>query len=208
MGKYTELNIKGEKVKDITLNDNVWGIEPNNAVLYDAIVLSRASLRQGTHATKTRSEVSGGGRKPWKQKGTGNARQGSIRAPHWVGGGVVFGPTPEKNYTKKMNRKERRLALKSALAYKAQEKELIIVDSLTLETPKTKEMLNVLESLKANRKTLVVVDELTDNLILATRNLENVVLIDADEINTLDVVSADNMIITEAAVKRIEEVLI
>ncbi|HIT11748.1 MAG TPA: 50S ribosomal protein L4 [Candidatus Pelethosoma merdigallinarum] len=208
MGKYTELNIKGEKVKDITLNDNVWGIEPNNAVLYDAIVLSRASLRQGTHATKTRSEVSGGGRKPWKQKGTGNARQGSIRAPHWVGGGVVFGPTPEKNYTKKMNRKERRLALKSALAYKAQEKELIVVDSLTLETPKTKEMLNVLESLKANRKTLVVVDELTDNLILATRNLENVVLIDADEINTLDVVSADNMIITEAAVKRIEEVLI
>mgnify|MGYP005772718169 FL=1 len=208
MGKYTELNIKGEKVKDITLNDNVWGIEPNNAVLYDAIVLSRASLRQGTHATKTRSEVSGGGRKPWKQKGTGNARQGSIRAPHWVGGGVVFGPTPEKNYTKKMNRKERRLALKSALAYKAQEKELIVVDSLTLETPKTKEMLSVLESLKANRKTLVVVDELTDNLILATRNLENVVLIDADEINTLDVVSADNMIITEAAVKRIEEVLI
>ncbi len=208
MGKYTELNIKGEKVKDITLNDNVWGIEPNNAVLYDAIVLSRASLRQGTHATKTRSEVSGGGRKPWKQKGTGNARQGSIRAPHWVGGGVVFGPTPEKNYTKKMNRKERRLALKSALAYKAQEKELIVVDSLTLETPKTKEMLHVLESLKANRKTLVVVDELTDNLILATRNLENVVLIDADEINTLDVVSADNMIITEAAVKRIEEVLI
>ena len=208
MGKYTELNIKGEKVKDITLNDNVWGIEPNNAVLYDAIVLSRASLRQGTHATKTRSEVSGGGRKPWKQKGTGNARQGSIRAPHWVGGGVVFGPTPEKNYTKKMNRKERRLALKSALAYKAQEKELIVVDSLTLETPKTKEMLNVLESLKANRKTLVVVDELTDNLILATRNLENVVLIDADEINTLDVVSADNMIITEAAIKRIEEVLI
>ena len=208
MGKYTEVNVKGEKVKDITLNDAVWGIEPNDAVLYDAIVLSRASLRQGTHATKTRSEVRGGGRKPWRQKGTGNARQGSIRAPHWVGGGVVFGPTTEKNYTKKMNRKERRLALKSALAYKAQEKELIVVDSLNVETPKTKEVLNVLESLKANRKTLIVVEELTENLILATRNLENVVLIDADEINTLDVVSADNMIITEAAVKRIEEVLI
>ncbi len=208
MGKYTEVNVKGEKVKDITLKDAVWGIEPNNAVLYDAIVLSRASLRQGTHATKTRSEVRGGGRKPWRQKGTGNARQGSIRAPHWVGGGVVFGPTTEKNYTKKMNRKERRLALKSALAYKAQEKELIVVDSLNVETPKTKEVLNVLESLKANRKTLIVVEELTENLILATRNLENVVLIDADEINTLDVVSADNMIITEAAVKRIEEVLI
>ena len=208
MSKIEMLNLNGEKVKDIKLNDNVFGIEPNDAVLHNAIVLSMAGRRQGTHATKTRDMVSGGGRKPWRQKGTGNARQGSIRAPHWVGGGVVFGPTTEKNYTKKMKRKERRLALKSALAYKAQEKELIVVDSLTLETPKTKEMSNVLESLKANRKTLVVVDELTDNLILATRNLENVVLIDADEINTLDVVSADNMIITEAAVKRIEEVLI
>ncbi len=208
MGKYVELNTNGEKVKDITLNDAVWGIEPNNAVLYDAIILSRASLRQGTHKTKTRSEVSGGGIKPWRQKGTGRARQGSIRAPHWVGGGTVFGPTPNRNYTKKMNRKERRLALKSALAYKVLEKELIVVDSLNVESTKTKEMLKVLENLKANRKTLIVVEELTDNLILATRNLESVILLDADEINTLDVVSADNMIITEAAVKRIEEVLI
>lgn len=208
MGKYVELNTNGEKVKDITLNDAVWGIEPNNAVLYDAIILSRASLRQGTHKTKTRSEVSGGGIKPWRQKGTGRARQGSIRAPHWVGGGTVFGPTPNRNYTKKMNRKERRLALKSALAYKVLEKELIVVDSLNVESAKTKEMLKVLENLKANRKTLIVVEELTDNLILATRNLESVILLDADEINTLDVVSADNMIITEAAVKRIEEVLI
>ena len=208
MGKYVELNTNGEKVKDITLNDAVWGIEPNNAVLYDAIILSRASLRQGTHKTKTRSEVSGGGIKPWRQKGTGRARQGSIRAPHWVGGGTVFGPTPNRNYTKKMNRKERRLALKSALAYKVLEKELIVVDSLNVESAKTKEMLKILENLKANRKTLIVVEELTDNLILATRNLESVILLDADEINTLDVVSADNMIITEAAVKRIEEVLI
>ena len=208
MGKYVELNTNGEKVKDITLNDAVWGIEPNNAVLYDAIILSRASLRQGTHKTKTRSEVSGGGIKPWRQKGTGRARQGSIRAPHWVGGGTVFGPTPNRNYTKKMNRKERRLALKSALAYKVLEKELIVIDSLNVESAKTKEMLKVLENLKANRKTLIVVEELTDNLILATRNLESVILLDADEINTLDVVSADNMIITEAAVKRIEEVLI
>ena len=208
MGKYVELNTNGEKVKDITLNDAVWGIEPNDAVLYDAIILSRASLRQGTHKTKTRSEVSGGGIKPWRQKGTGRARQGSIRAPHWVGGGTVFGPTPNRNYTKKMNRKERRLALKSALAYKVLEKELIVVDSLNVESAKTKEMLKVLENLKANRKTLIVVEELTDNLILATRNLESVILLDADEINTLDVVSADNMIITEAAVKRIEEVLI
>ena len=126
MGKYAVLNIKGEKVKDLTLNAEVWGIEPNNAVLYDAIILSRASLRQGTHKSKTRSEVSGGGIKPWRQKGTGRARQGSIRAPHWVGGGTVFGPQP-RSYAKKMNRKERRLALKSALAYKVLEKELILL---------------------------------------------------------------------------------
>lgn len=207
MGKYAVLNIKGEKVKDLTLKTEVWGIEPNNAVLYDAIILSRASLRQGTHATKTRSEVSGGGIKPWRQKGTGRARQGSIRAPHWVGGGTVFGPQP-RSYAKKMNRKERRLALKSALAYKVLEKELIIVDSLDVKTPKTKEMLGILENLKANRTTLIVVEELNDNLILATRNLENVMLLEANEINTLDVVSADNMIITEAAVKELEEVLI
>lgn len=207
MGKYAVLNIKGEKVKDLTLNAEVWGIEPNNAVLYDAIILSRASLRQGTHKSKTRSEVSGGGIKPWRQKGTGRARQGSIRAPHWVGGGTVFGPQP-RSYAKKMNRKERRLALKSALAYKVLEKELIIVDSFNVETPKTKEMLGILESLKANRTTLIVVEELNENLILATRNLENVMLLEANEINTLDVVSADNMIITEAAVKELEEVLI
>lgn len=207
MGKYAVLNIKGEKVKDLTLKTEIWNIEPNNAVLYDAIILSRASLRQGTHATKTRSEVSGGGIKPWRQKGTGRARQGSIRAPHWVGGGTVFGPQP-RSYAKKMNRKERRLALKSALAYKVLEKELIIVDSLEVQSPKTKEMLGILENLKANRTTLIVVEELNDNLILATRNLENVMLLEANEINTLDVVSADNMIITEAAVKELEEVLI
>ncbi len=207
MGKYAVLNIKGEKVKDLTLKTEVWGIEPNNAVLYDAIILSRASLRQGTHSTKTRSEVSGGGAKPWRQKGTGRARQGSTRSPQWPGGGIVFGPKP-RDYAKKMNRKERRLALKSALAYKVLEKELIIVDSLEVNSPKTKEMLGILENLKANRTTLIVVEELNDNVILATRNLENVMLLEASEINTLDVVSADNMIITEAAVKELEEVLI
>ena len=207
MEKLQVLNTKGEKVSDIKLNNEIWGIEPNDAVLYDALRLARNNFRQGTADTKTRSEVSGGGRKPWRQKGTGRARQGSTRAPHWPGGGVVFGPHP-RSYAIKMNRKERRLALKSALAYKVLEKELIVVDSLNVESAKTKEMLKVLENLKANRKTLIVVEELTDNLILATRNLESVILLDADEINTLDVVSADNMIITEAAVKRIEEVLI
>ncbi len=207
MKKQTVLNIKGEKVGDITLNESVWGIEPNDTVLYDAITLARNNQRQGTAETKTRSEVSGGGIKPWKQKGTGRARQGSIRAPHWPGGGVVFGPHM-RSYAKKMNRKERRLALKSALAYKVIESEMIIVDNFNLESGKTKEALTALNNLKATKKVLLVVDELTDNVILATRNLQNVVLLEANEINTYDVVASDNMIITEKAVKAIEEVLV
>ena len=207
MKKQTVLNIKGEKVGDITLNENVWGIEPNDAVLYDALTLARNNQRQGTAATKTRSDVSGGGIKPWKQKGTGRARQGSIRAPHWVGGGVVFGPHP-RSFAKKMNRKERRLALKSALSYKVIESEMIIVDNFNIETPKTKEALSILNNLKANKKVLLVVDELTDNIILSTRNIKEIVLLEANEINTYDVIAADNMIITEKAVKAIEEVLV
>jgi large subunit ribosomal protein L4 len=207
MKKQTVLNIKGEKVGDITLNENVWGIEPNDAVLYDALRLTRNNQRQGTADTKTRDEVSGGGRKPWKQKGTGRARQGSIRAPHWVGGGVVFGPHP-RSFAIKMNRKERRLALKSALSYKVIESELIVLDKFDIETPKTKEALTVLSNLNVNKKILIVVDELTDNLILATRNIKEVVLLGADEINTYDIIAADNMIITESAIKAIEEVLV
>ncbi|MCI9233120.1 MAG: 50S ribosomal protein L4 [Bacilli bacterium] len=207
MEKLSVLNIKGEKVKDITLNETVWGITPNDAVLYDAITLTRNALRQGTADTKTRSEVSGGGRKPWKQKGTGRARQGSTRAPHWIKGGIVFGPHP-RSYSKKMNRKERRLALKSALSYKVLDKELTIVDNFIVETNKTKDMKNILANLKAEGKTLIVVEELNDNVILGTRNLSNVVLLEASEINTLDIVGSDKMIITEAAVKAIEEVLV
>ena len=207
MAKTSVLNIKGEKVSDITLNAEVWSIVPNDAVLYDAITLARNAMRQGTHDTKTRSEVSGGGRKPWRQKGTGRARQGSTRAPHWIKGGVVFGPHP-RSYDKKMNRKERRLALKSALSYKFIDKELIVVDNFNLESNKTKDAIKVLENLKATKNILIVVDELTENVILATRNLENVILLQADELNTLDIVSADNMIVTENAVKLIEEVLV
>ena len=207
MKKQTVLNIKGEKVGDITLNESVWGIEPNDTVLYDAITLARNNQRQGTAETKTRSEVSGGGIKPWKQKGTGRARQGSIRAPHWPGGGVVFGPHM-RSYAKKMNRKERRLALKSALSYKNIDKAIVVVDNFNLESGKTKEALTALNNLKATKKVLLVVDELTDNVILATRNLQNVVLLEANEINTYDVVASDNMIITEKAVKAIEEVLV
>jgi len=207
MSKLSVLNTKGEKVKDITLSKEIWGIEPNDAVLYDAITLSRNSLRQGTADTKTRSEVSGGGKKPWRQKGTGRARQGSTRAPHWYHGGVVFGPHP-RDYSKKMNRKERRLALKSALAYKAMEKELIVVDNFDIQSSKTKDVKSLLANLKAEKNILIVVDELNENMILATRNLSNVILLQANEINVLDVISADKMIITEAAVKQIEEVLV
>ncbi len=203
--KQKLLNIKGEEVKDIKLNENIFGIEPNNKVLYDAIILTRASLRQGTHKTKVRSEVSGGGRKPWRQKGTGRARQGSIRAVQWVGGGVAFGPQP-RDYSKKMNRKERRLALKSALAVKAAD--MIILDELKVATPKTKEMLNILTALKVNDvKTLLVVKELDENVILASRNLENVTLMEAGEINVLDLVANEKVVITEEALKTIEEVL-
>ena len=207
MAKIALLNNKGEKLKDINLNDNIWNIEPNDAVLHNAIVLSLASLRQGTAKTKTRSEVSGGGRKPWRQKGTGRARQGSIRATQWRGGGIVFGPTP-RDYKKKMNKKESRLALLSALSYKLKGSELIAVDSLTLETPKTKDFIDMLNNLKLiDKKVLLVTSELEDNLLLASRNLSEILVLSNDEINTLDIVNADYMVVTEDAVSKIEEVL-
>ena len=207
MKKVELLNLKGEKVKDINLNEEIFGITPNKAVLKDAIILTMASLRQGTHKTKNRSEVSGGGRKPWRQKGTGRARQGSIRAVQWVGGGNSGTPVP-RDYSKKQNRKERQLALKSALSDKAIEKSIIVVENISLATPKTKEMVNLLETLKlADKKVLMVVKEFDDNLILASRNLQNVVLILAEEINVLDLVGTDVMLITEEALKTVEEVL-
>ena len=206
MKKIAVLNIKGEKVKDINLHENVWGIEPNDAVLYDAIVLAQNNQRQGTSSTKTRSEVSGGGRKPWRQKGTGRARQGSTRAPHWPGGGVVFGPHP-RSYSKKMNKKERRLALLSALSYKFINSELVVIDDLKFETNKYKESANMFKALNASKNILVVTDELDENVILSTRNNDEVILLQDNEINVLDLVSADKLIITEKAVKNIEEVL-
>lgn len=205
--KVELLNLNGEKVKDFKLNENIFDITPNDKVLYDAIILARASLRQGTHKTKNRSEVSGGGRKPWRQKGTGRARQGSIRAVQWVGGGNYGTPVP-RDYSKKQNRKERQLALRTALTEKVNDKELIAVENLTLETPKTKDMINLLTNLKiADKKVLIVVKELEENLILASRNLQNVALITADEINVLDLVATNVVLITEDALKAIEEVL-
>ena len=205
MTKVTLLNTKGEKIEDIKLNDEIFGIEPNNKVLHDAIILTRASLRQGTHSTKTRSEVSGGGRKPWRQKGTGHARQGSIRAVQWVGGGIALGPKP-RDYSKKMNRKERRLALKSAVASKVQD--FVVVDELKLETPKTKELANLLKSLKLDTvSTLVIVKELDENMILASRNIPNILLIEAGEINVLDLIAAEKVLVTKESLNAIEEVL-
>ena len=207
MSKLELLNNNGEKVKDIKLNDNVFGIEPNDTVLKDALVLYLASVRQGTHSTKTRAEVSGGGRKPWRQKGTGNARQGSIRAVQWRKGGIAFGPKP-RDYSKKQNRKVRRLALLSALSYKATDKELVVLDSIKFETNKTKEMVNLLNKLElTNSKVLLVVDELDDNVCLAARNLGNVKIVLPTEVNTYDVVNSDKMVMTEASLKKLEEVL-
>jgi large subunit ribosomal protein L4 len=206
MAKIKEINLKGEQVKELTLNDDVFKIEGNDVVLKKAIRLQLDSQRQGTHDTKGRSEVSGGGRKPYRQKGTGNARQGTIRAPHFVGGGVVFGPTP-RSYSFKTNRKERRLALKSALSAKLAEKAVVVVDSLELKSAKTKDAIKMLETLKLNGKVLFVSAHDAEMLYLATRNLGSVAVIMADELNVYDIVNADVVVFDEDSVKYIEEAL-
>ena len=200
-------NQEGAEVKDLELNEAVFGIEPHKQAMFDMVLLQRASLRQGTHKVKNRTEVAGGGRKPYRQKGTGNARQGSIRAPHYRHGGIVFGPVP-RDYSKKMNKKEKRLALKSALSYKVLDKELVVVSTIEFETNKTKEMINLLEGLNlTNHKVLVCVKELTDNVCLAARNLANVKVVLPSEINTFDLISSDNLLIEEEALTMLEEVL-
>lgn len=205
--KLDVLNLNGEKIKDINLDKEIFGIEPNNKVLKDAIVVAQSSLRQGTAKTKTRSEVRGGGRKPWKQKGTGNARQGSIRAVQWVGGGVALGPVP-RTYNKKQNRKERKLALKSAYSFRMQGENILVVDTLKFETPKTKEMLNVLKSLKIeDKKVLLIVKDYEDNVILASRNLPNVFIEKANEVSVLDLLTVNKVVIEQNALEDIKEVL-
>ena len=196
-----------EKLKDIKLSKELTSITPNEKVLYDAIILQRASLRQGTHSTKTRSEVSGGGRKPWRQKGTGHARQGSIRAVQWVGGGRYGTPVP-RDYSKKQNRKEFRLALQTAFLNLYNDKKLVVVDSLEIATPKTKDMITTLKKLELNdKKVLIVVDELSENLILASRNLKKIGLIEPAELNVLDLCMADYVLTTKDTLAKIEEVL-
>ena len=196
-----------EKIKDLKLKKEIFGIEPNDCVLTDAINTARCGLRQGTYSTKTRSEVSGGGRKPWRQKGTGRARQGSIRATQWRGGGIALGPKP-RDYSIKMNRKERRLALLSALSYKNKEKAIVVVDNIDLAGSKTKDMLNALKSLDLlDKKVLVIMDELTENVILASRNLQNVLLMEPVEINVLDILNADVLLMDKQALTDVEEAL-
>lgn len=206
MPKVALYNQSGSQVGEIDLADSVFGIEPNSAVLYDAIVMQQASQRQGTHDVKNRSEVRGGGRKPWRQKGTGRARQGSIRSPQWKGGGVVFGPTPRK-YGYKLNRKVRRLALKSALSAKVQNNEMLVLEALNIAAPKTKEMTVVLNNLKADRKVLIVTSEYDQNVALASRNIPGAKIVDAAGINVLDLVAHDKVIVTKEAIAKVEEVL-
>lgn len=206
MAKIELKNNKGEKLKDITISDSIWKIETNEDCLKKMIRLQLAATRQGTAKTKTRSEVSGGGRKPWKQKGTGRARAGSNRSPVWRGGGIALGVVP-RDYTFKINRKERVLALKSALTEKLANKELIVVDNLAVDTLKTKEVKTLLEKLNLAGKVLFVTKEDNENLYMASRNLGYTYQILAEEINCYDIVNADYLVCDEAAIAYIEEVL-
>jgi len=206
MPKVALYNVSGAQVGEVELSDAVFGIEPHIHVLHEAVLLQQASLRQGTHKTKGRSEVRGGGRKPWKQKGTGRARQGSIRAPQWKGGGTVFGPTP-RSYSYKLPKKVRRLAIKSALSSKVIDNELIVLDGLNLAAAKTKEFAAILGNLNVNRKALIVAGEYNENVALSARNIPGVKYVAADGISVLDVMLYDKLIMTKDAVQKVEEVL-
>lgn len=197
----------GSQNGEITLNEEIFGIEPNESVVYDAIVMQRASLRQGTHAVKNRSAVRGGGRKPWRQKGTGRARQGSIRSPQWRGGGVVFGPTP-RSYGYKLPQKVRQLALKSVYSEKVAENKLVAVDALNFDAPKTAEFVKVLEALAIERKVLVIFENEGNKFAeLSARNIPNVQVTTANSASVLDIVNNDKILVTQAALSQIEEVL-
>lgn len=206
MKKTNVINLKGENVKELKLNENIFGIEPNDIVLKKAIRLQFDSFRQGTAKTKNRSEVSGGGRKPYRQKGTGNARQGSIRSAQYRHGGIVFGPTP-RSYGFKTNRKERALALKSALSYKVLDNELVVVDSLVLDNLKTKTVKDLIKTLKLEGKVLFVTKSDAENLYMATRNLGYADTIMAEDLNVLDIVNSDTIVFDEEAIKYVEEAL-
>ncbi len=207
MAKIDVKNLKAEKVKDISLNDSIWKVEVNEDALKKMVRLQLAATRQGTHKTKTRSEVSGGGRKPWKQKGTGRARQGSIRATQWRGGGIANGVLP-RDYTFKINRKERVLALKSALSSKLAEKSVVVFDNLELPSLKTKEVKNLISTNNLEGKVLFVTKNDCENLYMACRNLGYAYHLLVDELNVYDILNADTLVIDEEAVKALEEVML
>lgn len=204
MTKVTLYKQDGTTNGEIELNSDIFGIEPNENVVFDAVIMQRASLRQGTHAVKNRSAVSGGGRKPWRQKGTGRARQGSIRSPQWRGGGIVFGPTP-RSYSYKLPRKVRRLAIKSVLSQKVLDQKLVVVEALQFDAPKTKEFAQVLANLKVDTKVLVVVESSNEFAQLAARNIPNVTIVDETQVTVLDVVKNDKLVLTQAALSKVEE---
>lgn len=205
MAKVALYNVSGQAVGEIELNDDVFGIEVNEHAVYEAVKSLLANKRQGTQSAKTRGEVRGGGRKPWRQKGTGRARQGSTRSPNWVGGGIVFAPKP-RDYSYRINRKVRQLAMKSALTSKVESAELKVLDALTFEAPKTKEMAAVLKNLEVGKKTLIVLAEKDDAVIKSAKNLPNVQTTLVNTLNVYDILNNDSFIMTEAAVRKVEEV--
>jgi large subunit ribosomal protein L4 len=205
MPKVAVYNVQGAQVGEMELNDEIFGIEPNEAVVHEAVVMQLASLRRGTHATKTRAEVRGGGRKPWRQKGTGRARAGTIRSPLWRKGGIVFGPKP-RDYAYSIPRKKRRLAIKSVLSSKVNTGDLIVLDNLTLAAPKTKEMVQVLNNLKVDKKALIVTVDNETNVERSARNIAGVKPLAADGINVYDLLNHDKLIITKDAIAKVEEV--
>lgn len=204
MANLKVIDQNGKDSGEVTLNDKVFGIEPNDNVVFEAIIRQRAGKRQGTSKVKNRSAVRGGGKKPWRQKGTGRARQGSIRAPQWRGGGTVFGPTP-RSYAYTMPRKQRRLAIKSVLSQKLIDNDLIVLDKLTMSAPKTKELVSMLNSLNADGKVLIVTDD--NNVQLSARNLAKVKAVPVNGLNVEDAVNYGKLILSQDAVKKIEEVL-
>ncbi|HET1735197.1 TPA: 50S ribosomal protein L4 [Streptococcus pneumoniae] len=206
MANVTLFDQTGKEAGQVVLNDAVFGIEPNESVVFDVIISQRVSLRQGTHAVKNRSAVSGGGRKPWRQKGTGRARQGSIRSPQWRGGGVVFGPTP-RSYGYKLPQKVRRLALKSVYSEKVAENKFVAVDALSFTAPKTAEFAKVLAALSIDSKVLVILEEGNEFAALSARNLPNVKVATATTASVLDIANSDKLLVTQAAISKIEEVL-
>ena len=205
MPKIDVIDMKGKKVSDIELADNIFGIKPNEAIVHSVLVNYLANQRQGTQSTKTRAEVSGGGKKPWRQKGTGRARQGSIRAPQWIKGGIALGPKP-RSYKYSVNKKEKRLAIKSVLSSKVLEKELTVVDKLELAEIKTKTMVKALQDLKVEGKTLIILPENNKNVLMSSRNIEGVKTIVANNINVFDLLKYNNLILPVDTVKKLEEV--